>query len=193
MSVSRFLSSTSLLIAAAGASSGTGCGSSDGGSCGPGDAPDAGLVASGSPVALTYGHLSGGLNNDCPAAGAPTGVVSMSIMGMQTDAGGGGLFTLCIGRPDQLATQALGLGFDTTAAVRVVDLSGTADGCTFDIDHSQLPTGTASTTGLCDNGRNAAGFALTLDATLMLTRMCGSTNDSVPVTLRGRAAVAGPK
>lgn len=194
MSLSRFLSSTSLALVAAGW---PGCGpgghgSPDAASCGPGDAP-AGVVASGGPVALTYGQFTGGLNNDCPASGAPMGVISMTILGMQTDAGGGGFFTLCIGRPDLLASQPLGIGFDAAAAVRVVDFNGQASGCTFTVDRSQPPGGTASASGLCDNGRNAAGFALALDATLTLTRTCGTTTDAVPVTVRGGVAVAGPK
>jgi hypothetical protein len=161
----------------------------DAASCGPGDAP-ADVVAGGGSVALSYGQFSGGLNNDCPAAGAPIGVISLTIAGRQTDTGGGGFATLCVGRPDLLATQALGIGFDASAAVRVFELNGQAGGCTFNVDRSQPPGGTAIASGLCTSGHR--GFALTLDATLTLTRTCGSTVDSVPVTLHGRVAVAGP-
>jgi hypothetical protein len=203
MSPSRFLSSTSLasiqglaLGFGLGAASAPGCGgghgSPDAASCGPGDAPAAGVAASGGPATLTYGQFTGGLNNDCPASGAPMGVTSMTILGRQTDTGGGGLVTLCIGRPDLLATQPLGLGFDAAAAVRVIDLSGQASGCTFTVDRSHAPGGTASASGLCGNGSDPAGFALVLDATLTLTRTCGTTVDAVPVTLRGPVAVAGP-
>ena len=72
MSLSRFLSITSLALAAGS----TGC-SDD--SCGPGGAPDVGLVASGSAVTLTYGRLTAGLNGDCPASDAPSGVVSLTL------------------------------------------------------------------------------------------------------------------
>lgn len=199
MSLSRFRSSTSLAsVIALGLALGgaPGCGGGhatpDAASCGPGDAPAAGLVASGGAAALTYGQFTGGLNNDCPASGAPTGVVSLTISGRQTDTGGGGFATLCVGRPDLLATQPLGVGLDAAAAVRVFELNGQANGCTFTVDRSQPPGGTASASGLCDSGRNAAGFALVLDATLTLTRTCGGAVDSVPITLRGRVAVAAP-
>lgn len=192
MSLSRSPSSTSLAtvipLGLALASS-PGCG---GDSCGPGGAPDTGLVASGGGLTLTYGHLRGSPNRDCPSAGAPSGVISLTIEGMQTDAGPGGLITLCIGRPDLLASQPLALGAEPTTDVHVVDLNGTASGCMLTVDPGQPPSGTASSGGMCGNGSDAAGFALVLDATLALTRTCGTTVDTVPVTLRGRVAVAGP-
>jgi hypothetical protein len=172
--------------------SATGCGGGGGDSCGPGGAPDSGLVASGGGLTLTYGQLRGSPNRDCPSAGAPSGVISLSIDGKQTDAGASGLITLCIGRPDLLASQSLPLGAEPTTDVHVIDLSGTANGCMLTVDRSQLPGGTASASGLCGNGSDAAGFALVLDATLTLTRTCGTTIDTVPVTLSGRVAVAGP-
>ena len=168
-----------------------GCGGG-GDSCGPGSAPDAGIVASGGGLALTYGQLRGSPNRDCPSAGAPAGVISLSIDGKQTDAGASGLITLCIGRPDLLASQSLALGAEPTTDVHVVDLNGTASGCTLTVDRSQPPGGTASSSGMCGNGSDAAGFALMIDATVALTRTCGATVDTVPVTLRGRVAVAGP-
>jgi hypothetical protein len=201
MSQSRFRSSTSrasivslgvslgpaVVLALGGAA---GCGGGD--SCGPGGAPDTGLVASGGGLALTYGQLRGSPNRDCPSAGAPSGVISLSIDGKQTDAGETGLITLCIGRPDLLASQSLTLGAEPATDVHVVDLNATASGCTLTIDRSAPPAGTASSSGLCGNGSDAAGFALTIDATIALTRTCGATVDTVPVTLRGRVAVAGP-
>jgi hypothetical protein len=195
MSLSRFRSSTSLrlglpLVLALG--SAPGCGGGGGDSCGPGGAPPSGLIAGGGGLTLTYGQFTGRPNNDCPASGAPMGVISLTITGMQTDTGGGGFATLCVGRPDQLANQPLGLGFDAAAAVRVFEINGQANGCTFSVDRSQLPGGTASASGLCGNGSDAAGFALTIDATVALTRTCGTTIDTVPVTLSGRVAVAGP-
>jgi hypothetical protein len=158
-------------------------------SCGPGDAPDTGLVAAGDAIALTYGNLTGGLNNDCPASDAPAGVVSLTIAGMQV--GGSGFITLCVARPDLLATQAQALGLDVPdVEVRIVDLVGMADSCSFAIDRSQPATGSATASGLCGNGGDAAGFALALDGSLSLTRTCGATIDSVRVTLDGRVAVA---
>lgn len=165
-----------------------GCGDD---SCGPGGAPDTGLVASSSAVTLSYGQLTGGLNNDCPASDAPAGVTSMTIGGPQQ--GGQGLITLCVGRPDLLGKQALALGFDAAAPVRIFDLTGSSNGCTFKVDRTMPATGMAQASGLCGNGSDAAGFALAVDATVSLTRTCGATVDSVPVMLHGRVAVAASK
>ena len=186
MSPSRFPSITSLLVAAAGTAALAGCGDD---SCGPGGAPDTGLIAGGDAVTLTYGHLTGGLNNDCPADDAPPGVISLSIHGTQSD--GSGLVTLCVARPDRLAKQAQALALNVAGAqVRLFDLSGSANSCSFTIDHSKPSSGTASSSGLCGNGGDAAGFALTLDGALSLSRTCGATVDSIRVTLHGRVAVA---
>jgi hypothetical protein len=169
-----------------GAAAVAGCGDD---SCGPGGAPDAGLVASSDAITLTYGTLTGGLNNDCPASDAPAGVVSLTIIGMQV--GGSGFITLCVARPDLLARQPQALGLDVPGVeVRIVDLVGMADSCSFAIDRSQPATGDATSSGLCGNGSDAAGFALALDGSLSLTRTCGATIDSVRVTLDGRVAVA---
>src|SRR5262249_19536219 len=151
MSPSRFLLSTSL-AALAGA---TGC-SDD--SCGPGNAPTTGLAASGGGATLTFGSLTGSPHNDCPARDAPSRVTSLSIEGTQTD--GQGRITLCVGRPDLLGKQSLALGIDAAAQVRVIDLAGSAASCSFAVDRGQTATGTASATGLCGNGSDAAGFAL---------------------------------
>lgn len=184
MSLSRFLLCTSLAAAAGSA----GCGDD---SCGPAGAPAVGVVASGSGVTMTYGSFSGSPNRDCPDAAAPADVISLSIMSTQSD--GAGFLTLCIGRPDLLAHQALTFGAEPGAQVHVIDLNGTANSCMLTIDRSQPPSGTATSTGMCGNGSDAAGFALTLDATVRFTRTCGATVDTVSATLRGRVAVAGPK
>jgi len=186
MSLSRYLSVTSLAVAGSLAGP-AGCGGGDD-ACGPGGALDTGLLADSSAVTLTFGHLTGGLNNDCPAADAPSGVISMSIEGTQQD--GQGRITLCIGRPDLLGTQTLTLGVDAAAPVRVIDLAGSAGNCTYTIDRARSVVGTARASGLCDNGRDPSGFALVTDATLSLTRTCGATVDATAVTLHGRIAVA---
>ncbi len=189
MSHLHFLSITSVALVA-GATAVTGCGDD---SCGPGGAPDTGLLASTDTVTLTYGNLISGLNNDCPAADAPSGVVSMTILGHQSDSvlsNTSGLLTLCIARPDLLAKQAQALGTDAGAPVRVVDLSGDANNCSFTVDKTQPATGSATSSGLCGNGSDAAGFAIAIDGSLSLTRTCGTTVDSVQITLRGRVAVA---
>jgi hypothetical protein len=186
MSLSRFRSPTELVVVAALAA---GCGGGSDDRCGPDDAPAVGLVAAGEGVTLTYGALTGGLNGDCPAAGAPSGVTSLTIAGT----GDGGFVTLCVSRPDLLAKQAQALALEvpgTTVEVGIVDVAGTAAGCSYAIDRAKPATGSATSTGLCDNGADAAGFALELDGALSLTRTCGQTVDSVAVTLRGRVAVA---
>jgi len=157
-------------------------------SCGPGGAPSAGAVTSATGVALTFGGFVGGANNDCPATGAPAGVVSLTIHGTQTD--GTGQLTLCVSRPDLLTERSQALGGDASAEVRVVDLDGTTTGCSYAADPATPVTGTASSSGLCGNGSDPAGFALVLDGALALTRTCGAAVDTVSVALRGRVAVS---
>ena len=186
MSHSRFLSATRLAAAAL-AVVAPGCGGDD--SCGPGTAPDDGLVASGGGAMLTYSGLSAGLNGDCPAADAPAGVKSLTIAGTAAM----GFVTLCVSRPDLLAKQPQTVGLDVAGSAppaRLVDLTGAAGTCTFKIDRTQPASGSVSSTGLCGNGASTAGFALTVDVTLALTRTCDQTIDSIPVTLSGRVAVA---
>ena len=160
--------------------------------CGPGDAPDIGLVATSSAGTLSSGAMIGGRNNDCPAQGTPAGVISLTIQGTQSE--GGGFVTLCVSRPDLLTTQPQPLVLDnpasTAAEVRLVDLGGMVNGCSFAIDRAQPVTGTASSSGMCGNGSDAAGFALVVEGALTLTRTCGPTIDSVPITLSGRVAVS---
>jgi hypothetical protein len=177
------------LVLACGALGAAGCSSSSD-SCGPGGAPTGGAVATGTNVTLTYGSFVGGVNNDCPAAGAPAGVISVTIHATQSD--GTGQLTLCVSRPDLLASRSQALGGDASAEVRVVDLAGTTSsgGCGLTVDPTMPVAGTASSSGLCDDGSDPAGFALVLDGTLALTRTCGDVVDSVAVTLRGRVAVA---
>ena len=189
MSLSPSPSRTSLVAAGAAvlAVVATGCGGGD--QCGPGSASMRGLTVTGPEVTLTYGALTSGLNNDCPASNAPAGVVSLTIFG--TQALGGGAITLCISRPDLLAKGSQELGHDAApSAVRIVDLNADADICFYTIDRSKPITGTATASGLCDNGNDPAGFALTLDGTLTLSRTCDNNiDDTVQVTLNGTNAV----
>jgi hypothetical protein len=182
MSLSRFLLATSVLAA--------GCGD-DGDRCGPAGAPGTGLVASGTATTLTFGGLHAGANGDCPAAGAPTGLSSLTIAGSQTD--GTGFVTMCVPRPDLLADQAQTVTVDranTQGTVILEDVTGGANNCTYAIDRTQPATGTLSASGLCGDGIDPAGFAAVVDASLTLKRTCGATVDSVAITLRGRVAVS---
>ncbi|HSK01034.1 MAG TPA: hypothetical protein VK932_07325 [Kofleriaceae bacterium] len=185
---SRSPSPTSSLLAALAAALGTAGCSDD--TCGPGGAPPAGLAAGSDEVTLTYGNLSSLLGNDCPDPAAPEGVISLSIEGRQTD-DPLGLVTLCIPRPDLLMEGDRSLGTIMSAAdVRIVDLRGNAGGCSYTLDSTQPPTGSARATGVCDNGDSPDGFALSLDGAASLRRTCGTTTDSVSVTLRGQVAVS---
>lgn len=177
-----------LLAGGAAASIGlAGCGDD---ACGPGGAPETGLVASADVVTLTYGALTGLLGNDCPDPDAPEGVISLSVEGEQTG-GGSGLVTFCIPRPDLLMQGDRSLSTATSNAdVRIIDLNGDADGCTFTLDSTRPPTGVVQATGVCDNGDSPYGFAIAFDAAISLRRTCGATVDTVAVTLRGRVAVA---
>lgn len=176
-----FLSTTSLLAVA----SLGGC--SDDAACGPGNAQDAGLLASSADVVLNFTNLTSGPNNDCPDGTAPSGVTSLTIQGTQLE--GNGLITLCIPRPDLLTKGPLQFGTD----VRIIDLSGNdMAGCNYDIERLRPLTGSASATGLCDNGASSAGFALTVNGALSLTRTCMTANDTIAVTFTGTVAIAGP-
>jgi hypothetical protein len=178
-SVSRFLSLISVALLAC-----TGC--DDEVTCGPGDAPDEGIVADSADVTITYGGLEYGQNNDCPA---DPNIISLTIAGEQVG-NPLGRFTLCVGRPDQLAGRALALGVDDPAsAVRVIDVGGDVAGCTYNFDDTAAPPATARTEGLCDAGGSLEGFALILDGTVTLERDCGGVVDSIEVALTGRVAV----
>jgi hypothetical protein len=181
------LSRCLLLISVAVA--GSACGGDD--ACGPGSAPQAGLLASANGIVLTYGNLQSGLNNDCPSSDAPAGVTSLTIIGTQTDGSGG--ITMCVSRPDLLAAGSLALGPDLAGSpVRLIDLNGsTANGCTYALDTTRLPTGSIAATGLCGDGSDVAGFALTASGAVPLTQTCaGSAGVSVGVTLTGSVAVS---
>jgi len=167
--------------------SSTSC-SSDGSSCGPDDAPAGPVHATASAVTLDYENLSSLSGNDCPDPAAPSGVISLSIEGMQMG-GTGGRLTFCIPRPD-LLDEGRALG--STAMMgeaRVIDFSGMAGGCSFAYDSTMPPTGTMTATGICKNGTAKEGFALDISGTVTLKRTCGATIDSVAVMVSGKVAV----
>jgi hypothetical protein len=162
-----------------------GCGDD---ACGPMGASDVGLVAGSADVTLTFGHLSALAGNDCPDQ-TQSEVISQSLEGTQVD--GTGLITICIPRPDLLPMGNRTLGTSTSMAdVRLFDVSGTFNNCTFTIDSSRPPAGMASGKGVCGNGDDPAGFQLTIDGALNLKRDCGGTMDTIAVTLQGTIAVA---
>jgi len=145
-----------------------------------------GLAASSADVTLTFTGLTAGANNDCPDPAAPTGVTSLTIMGTQE--GGTGLFTACVPRPDLLGTPAT-FGTSLTSEFQIQDVAGTANNCTYALDRTHVPTGTAQGLNLCGNGVDKAGFILLVNGFISLTRKCGATTDSIAVGLDGRVAV----
>jgi len=159
--------------------------------CGPGSAAADGLAATGTGVTLTYGTMTGGLNNDCPDLVSPPPVpTSLTVQGVQTGTTDR-RFTICIPRPDTISKQTMPLVHDTNTGtdVRLVDFQGMDATCTYSL--GTTVTGTVKTSGLCGNGADNAGFALTIDATVQLNRECMS--DTIDVQLSGTVAVATPQ
>jgi hypothetical protein len=187
------LTSASLFLLASSAVACTGCGGEE--TCGPGGEHDDAVAITGGSIAVEYENLEAGLNNDCPAEGQipGEGITSLTIAGTQV--GAAGFFTLCVERPDRMnAAQQLGPD-ELGNPVRIVDVSGQADGCTFRFDDTIEPSGTATGSGVCADetgasGGNELGFSLELSGELTLERTCGATIDSVSVTLSGRVIVA---
>lgn len=179
-----FVTSLGLLGVGAGLA---GCSDGDGGSCGPEGAPTGDLEVSPvgvSGATLRFRNLRARPNNDCPAADAPAGVVSLTISGLEDD--GASPFTLCVPRPDLLnGVRQLG------SEVEVVDVIGDdAGGCRYrQVRTAPIATGTATGSGVCENGRDAKGFALELDGEVRLERTCGTTVDVVTAKLTGKVAV----
>jgi len=175
--MSRLLCLLAISVSAASA----GC--SDDASCGSSSATEFGLTAAADQVSLTYGDLTARAGNDCPAPGVPpTVVVSLTIEGTQM--GNTGVIAFCIPRPDQLDAD-VAFGSD----VKVVQISGTDASCTYTDDKTHIPTGTVHGDGVCSDGTDPAGFGLTFDGFVGLTRTCGTTVDSVSVRLSGHVAV----
>jgi hypothetical protein len=174
---SRILSLIS--VAALGA-----CSSPD--TCGTTGGSEFGLEAASTTdaVDLIYGDLVASQNNDCPASGAPAGVVSLTITGMEM--GTTGFITLCVPRPDTLETTPGMLGTD----VVVIDFTGADDTCSYTLDMTGAPTGTVTSHGMCGDGSDSAGFALEFDGTISLGRACGTTIDTVSVSVSGDVDVS---
>jgi len=177
MQRSLFLSITSLVVSLAA----SGCGDD---SCGPGDASDTGLQLSSADVQITFGGITSGANNDCPAPDAPDGVISLTLQGLQVD--GPGRVTLCVSRPDLLQKGPVALG---GTSVLIIDLKGDVGGCMYDYESMRPVSGTVSAEGYCDNGTNSAGYALVVDGNVSLNRVCPTATDIIAVSFGGTVAV----
>ena len=174
-----FLSSISLAAVAA-------LGGCSDDACGPGDAPATGLIVGDQDQKLTFGNLTSSANNDCPDSSAPSGVISLTVNGSQTD--GQGLLTLCIPRPDQLP-GSVQLG-GATSGVRIIDMHGTFNNCNYSIEQTRPVSGTVLGHGVCNNGTNGAGYSLVFDGHLSLKRECPTATDTIAVNISGEVAVA---
>jgi hypothetical protein len=163
--------------------SGSGCG--DDASCGSPGSAGFGLIVSSDAVSLVYGGMTAGANNDCPAADAPSGVISLTITGQQMTTWTPGLITLCIPRPDKLDATVM-LGTD----VKLVDVTGIDSTCSYALESGHVPTGTVQGVGVCGNGTDPGGFGLVFDGFIGLTRTCPTATDSVSVGITGNVAVA---
>lgn len=177
----------------------SGCGD-DGGNeiCGPGQAPPDGVTVAIPGATVTYADFTSSPNNDCPPEeGGPT---SLTIEATQTDLPAGQRFSLvlCLPRPDQLETDALGavsVALDDDRLVHVIDVSARlADDCRLRRDSTMPPSGSITFAGYCDAGGAAEGYALDFDGSTPGFRICpdgagGSTEEPVTITLAGSAAV----
>jgi hypothetical protein len=160
--------------------------------CGFGDAPVDGIVVAGGGDSFEYGGFQAGQNNDCPAE---DGVVSVTVFGGQVDPAGAAFVTLCLPRPDLIESgTAYPLTPDVqpvpdTDRVQVIDVDADhADDCAWSINGA--PSGTASFEGLCADGADPAGFALTLDGSITLREDCPAIPPvDVEVTLGGTVRV----
>jgi hypothetical protein len=171
---------------------GAGCSSGDGESCGPDGAAAGDIVVAdtaGSGAELRFHQLRARINNDCPAADAPAGVISVTISGVAV--GGTTPLTFCVPRPDLLdGARALGKdGSTNPAEVQLIDVTGAAAGCTYRKLRAATPTGTITASGVCDAGRDQAGFALELAGEVDIERTCGATVDILRMSLTGKVAV----
>jgi hypothetical protein len=149
--------------------------------CGAGDAPADGVTASGGGVEIRYAAFTAGPNNDCPVADAPT---SLTIVGIQV--GTEAPLTLCIPRPDRWADAPA----DLRDEVQIENVSGVLGECSIRLDRTVDASGTVTATGLCFDGVEPSAFALDIAGEVGVTRTCGTTTDSLRLTLAGRVAVA---
>lgn len=188
---SPFRSSTSGLVAGAAiAFASAGC--HDDPTCGVGDG-DTVITATGGGLDLSWVDLTSSANNDCPDPAAPSGIISLTLTGMTGDEfPGGGFLTFCIPRIDTLGSSGHDSVGDTlsTADLRIVDVNFTlGNGCTISRSPGTAVSGTASASGVCANGEDPAGYALTLAALFTVDQDCAGTLTQLDMEIRGTYAV----
>ncbi len=158
--------------------------------CGPGDASNQGLTLSIESASLIFGNATTSPNNDCSVSGAPTSL-TLDIIQLNPAPVMRRALTLCVPHPDQL-DAALALTSDAvTTGVQIIDLFADSEGCLISLDRSRPPMGTATFTGVCDDGTHSAGYALELSGQLPATRACqGQADQSINVQLSGAFSVS---
>ncbi len=156
--------------------------------CGPGAATANGLQATTTDGTLNvaYADMTAGANNDCPDPTRPPGegVISLTIAG--NEQGAVAPIVFCVPRPDKLQNGGLRFGQD----FQVIDVMAQANGCSYTVVRPVDANGTASVSGMCDNGVGKAGFALTIEGSVTLLKRCtGMPDATVSVKLSGTIAV----
>lgn len=167
-------------------------GCSDDATCGPGAATADGATLTVDGQTFRYGGWIGGQNNDCNIIG--TGVISVTVAGTQT--GDTSPLTLCLPRPDLLDATPVALTHDRIPPAaddraQLIDaVAVLAGGCVARLDSTLPLAATASFTGLCDDGGDPAGFAVTLAGTIPVNVTCGGGAPTASTaTLGGTVAV----
>lgn len=150
--------------------------------CGPGEVTGQ-LVGTVDGTELRYGEVTASPNNDCSVAGAP---VSLTLEARQE--GTGRLLVFCLPRPDQLE-GSIDLGDDR---LQLIDLFADADDCLLSLDRGRAATGQLGFAGVCANGTDPAGFALSIDASIPVVRSCPEGDDELVVDFTGEAPVTTP-
>lgn len=155
--------------------------------CGPDPLlPADGIVASIGGETITYGSFISSPNNDCtPPDREPT---SITLDGRQLDPTPAmTLFmTFCLPRPDVIDAAPVTVGDEDT--LQVIDVfAELSDGCLVLLDRTQPVSGEANFEGYCEAGLEPGGYALSLTASIPVTRMCDGGSDTIE--LSGRALV----
>lgn len=171
-----------------------GCGGGDDAACGPGDPAMyegiTGAALSGDPVTIAWEGFTSGPNNDCtPDDG---GATSLTIQGTQPESGFA--ITFCVPRPDTIGGDPVALVYaseEHPGPVEVVDMSAMLDGdCILTKDPDTAPSGTVTFIGLCGDGIDPAGYAISVDANVAGLMACaGGAPEAVTITLSGATAV----
>jgi hypothetical protein len=155
--------------------------------CGPGDAPAAGVTTDIGGQVFSFGQFTSSPNNDCtPPDGELT---SVTLDGLQIEPVPPMQqhITFCLPRPEQLGDGPIELPDER---VQVIDVFANDGACQVSIDRAVTPMGTIDLTGYCDDAADPAGYAVSVDLAVGITRACGvDPPESLTVTVTGAASV----